>query len=52
MLKLMKFTNIYSVSKLVEKLNKRSELFDSGLDFRLEDLDAIFALNFLEVNKN
>jgi hypothetical protein len=37
---------------LVKKFDKRSELFDSGSDFRLEDLDAIFALDSPEVDKN
>jgi hypothetical protein len=50
MLKLVKFANIYIVSKLVKEFNKRSELLDSGFDFELKDLDVIFTLNFLKVD--
>jgi hypothetical protein len=49
---LMELADVYAVSKLVEKFDERSEPLDSGFDFGLEDLDAIFALNFLEVDKN
>jgi hypothetical protein len=49
-LELMELADIYAVSELVEKFDERSEPLDSGFDFGLEDLDAIFALNFLEVD--
>jgi hypothetical protein len=49
---LVEFTDVYAVKKLVEKFDKRCKLLDSGSDFRLEDFDAIFALDFLEVDKN
>jgi hypothetical protein len=51
-LKLMKLADVYAVSELVEKFDERSKPLDGGFDFGLEDLDAIFALNFLEVDKN
>jgi hypothetical protein len=41
---------IYAVRELVKKFNKEHKLFDSGLNFELEDFDIVFALNFLEVN--
>jgi hypothetical protein len=47
---LVELAYIYAVGELVEKFDKRSEPLDSGFDFRLENLDAVFALNFLEVN--
>jgi hypothetical protein len=50
MLKLMEFADVYSVSKLVEKFDKRSKPLDSGFDFGLEDLDTVFALDFLKVD--
>jgi hypothetical protein len=46
----MKFADIYTVSELVKKFNERSEPLDSGFKLGLEDLDAIFTLNFLEVD--
>jgi hypothetical protein len=52
MLKLIKFADVYAVSELVEEFNERGELLDSGLDFRLKDLDTVFALNFLEVDED
>jgi hypothetical protein len=52
MLKLIKFANVYIISKLVKEFDKESEPFDSGSNCGLEDLDAIFTLDFLEVNKN
>jgi hypothetical protein len=52
LLKLVKFADIYVVSKLVEKFNKESEPLNSGFDFKLEDLDAVFTLNFLKVDKD
>jgi hypothetical protein len=48
----MELADVYAVSELVEKFDERSEPLDSGFDFGLEDLDAIFALNFLKVDKN
>jgi hypothetical protein len=51
-LKLMELADVYAVSELVEEFDERSKPLDSGFDFGLEDLDAIFALNFLEVDKN
>jgi hypothetical protein len=51
-LELVELTDVYAVSELVEEFDKRCEPLDSGFDFRLEDLDAVFALDFLEVNKN
>jgi hypothetical protein len=52
MLKLMEFTDIYAVRKLVKEFDEESEPLDSGLNFGLEDLDAIFTLDFLEVDKD
>jgi hypothetical protein len=49
---LVKFANVYAISKLVEKFDKRSELLDSGLNFELKDLYIIFALNLCEVDKD
>jgi hypothetical protein len=51
-LELMKFADVYAVSELVEKFDERSKPLDGGFDLGLEDLDAIFALDFLEVDKN
>jgi hypothetical protein len=50
MLKLMEFADVYSVSKLVKKFDKRSKPLDSSFDFGLEDLDTVFALDFLKVD--
>jgi hypothetical protein len=41
--------NIYTVSKLIKEFKKRSELFDDNLELGLEDLDVVFALDFLKV---
>jgi hypothetical protein len=49
---LMKFADVYTISKLVKKSDERSKPLDGGFDFGLEDLDAIFALDFLEVDKD
>jgi hypothetical protein len=48
--KLVELADVHAIGELVEKFDKGSEPLDSGFDFRLEDLDAIFALNFLEVD--
>jgi hypothetical protein len=48
--KLVKLADVYVVSDLVEKFDERSKPFDGGFDFGLEDLDAVFALDFLEVD--
>jgi hypothetical protein len=49
-LELMELADVYAVSELVKKFDERCKLLDSGFDFGLEDLDTIFALNFLEVD--
>jgi hypothetical protein len=49
---LMKLANVYAVSELVEKFDERSKPLDGGFDLGLEDLGTIFALYFLEVDKN
>jgi hypothetical protein len=51
-LELMKLADVYTVSKLVEKFDEGSKPFDGSSNFGLKDLDAIFALDFLEVDKN
>jgi hypothetical protein len=48
----VEFANVYAIGELVEKFDERSEPLDSGFDFGLEDLDAVFALNFLEVDED
>jgi hypothetical protein len=49
---LVEFANVYAIGELVEKFDKRSEPLNSGFDFELEDLDAVFDLNFLEVDED
>jgi hypothetical protein len=48
--KLVKLADVYVVSNLVKKFDERSKPFDGGFDFGLKDLDAVFALDFLEVD--
>jgi hypothetical protein len=47
---LVELAYVHTVGELVEKFDERGKPLDSGFDFGLKDLDAIFALNFLEVN--
>jgi hypothetical protein len=49
-LKLVKFADIYAVSKLVKEFDERSKPLDGGFDFRLEDFDTVFTLDFPEVD--
>jgi hypothetical protein len=49
---LMKFADIYAFSELVKEFDEGGKPLDGGFDFGLEDLDVVFALNFLEVNKD
>jgi hypothetical protein len=52
MFELMKLADVYMISELVEKFDKRGKPFNGGSDFRLEDFDAVCTLNFLEVDEN
>jgi hypothetical protein len=49
---LVEFANVHVIGELVEKFDERSEPLDSGFEFGLEDLDAVFDLNFLEVDED
>jgi hypothetical protein len=47
---LVELAYVHAIGELIEKFDEGSKPLDSGFDFWLEDLDAVFALNFLEVD--
>jgi hypothetical protein len=48
----VELADIHAIGELVKKFDERGKPFDGGLDLGLKDLDVIFALYFLEVNKD
>jgi hypothetical protein len=46
--KWVKLADVYAVSELVEKFDEGSKSFDSGFNFRPEDIDVVFALDLLK----